>query len=90
MNFSLNMLMIFEELNLNDMKDMRGIILEEYSLVVMVVCGFIVVFLFIGNFLLCIVILKRWLMLIKFYNVLIFNLVVIDMLIGEICFILFL
>lgn len=90
MNFSSNMSMIPEESNSNDMKDMRGIISEEHSLVVTAVCGLIAVFSFIGNLLLCIVILKRRSMLTKPYNVLIFNLAVTDMLTGEICSILFL
>lgn len=90
MNFSSNNSMIREESNSNDIKDMRGIISEEHSLVVTTVCGFIAVVSFIGNFLLCIVILKRRSMLTKPYNVLIFNLAVTDMLTGEICSIIFL
>ena len=90
MNFSSNMPMIPEESNSNDMKDTRGMISEEHSLAVTAVCGFIAVFSFIGNLLLCIVILKRRSVLTKPYNVLIFNLAVTDMLTGEICSIIFL
>lgn len=82
--------MVPEAPNSNDMKDVRGIISKEHSLVVTAVCGFIAIFSFIGNLLLCIVILKRRSMLTKPYNVLIFNLAVTDMLTGEICFIIFL
>ena len=77
--------MIPEESNSNDMKDMRGLISKEHSLLVTAVCGFIAVFSFIGNLLLCIVILIRRSMLTKPYNVLIFNLAITDMLTGEIC-----
>lgn len=82
--------MVPEAPNSNDMKDVRGIISKEHSLVVTAVCGFIAIFSFIGNLLLCIVILKRRSMLTKPYNVLIFNLAVTDMLTGEICFNIFL
>ena len=92
MNFSSNFSMVAEESksNSNDMKDMRGKMSKEHSLVVTTVCGSIAIFSIIGNLLLCIVILKRRSMLTKPYNVLIFNLAATDMLTGEICFIIFL
>ena len=89
MNFSSNISMFPEESNSNGMKDMRGMLSEEHSLVVTAVCGFIAVFSFIGNLLLCFVILKRRSMLTKPYNVLIFNLAITDLLTGEIFLIIF-
>lgn len=89
MNFSSNFSMGPEEANSNDKKDLRGIISNEHSVVMTAVCGFIALFSFTGNLLLCIVILKRRSMLTKPYNVLIFNLAVTDMLTGEDNFIIF-
>lgn len=85
MNLSSNVSMVPEESNSNDLKDMRRTISKDHSLVVTTVCGFIATFSFIGNLLLCVVILKRRSMLTKPYNVLIFNLAVTDMLTGEFC-----
>ena len=80
MNLSSNVSMVPEE------SKERRTIPKDHSLVVSTVCGLIATFSFIGNLLLCVVILKRRSMLTKPYNVLIFNLAVTDMLTGEFCF----
>ena len=67
-------------------KQMREIAPDEHSLTMTAVCGFIALLSFVGNLLLCVVILKRRSMLAKPYNVLIFNLAVTDMLTGEVFF----
>lgn len=84
MNLSSNFSMVPVEVRSNDMEeDFGGIMANEHSIVMTAVCGIIALFSFIGNLLLCIVILKRRSMLTKPYNVLIFNLAVTDMLTGE-------
>lgn len=66
-----------------DMGEMKEIASAEHSLTMTSVCSVISLLSFVGNLLLCVVILKRRSMLAKPYNVLIFNLAVTDMLTGK-------
>lgn len=74
-----------EEANSDELnnKQMKGMSPDEHSSVMAAVCGLIALISFVGNLLLCVVILKRRSMLAKPYNVLIFNLAVMDMLTGR-------
>lgn len=72
-----------------DMKQMKEMASNEHSFTMAAVCGLIALLSFVGNPLLCVVILRRRSMLAKPYNVLIFNLAVTDMLTGKIFFVSF-
>lgn len=88
MNYSFNFSFTPGKVMLKEsyIKQMREIAPDEHSLTMTAVCGFIALLSFVGNLLLCVVILKRRSMLAKPYNVLIFNLAVTDMLTGEVFF----
>lgn len=88
MNYSFNFSFTPGKVMLKEsyIKQMREIAPDEHGLTMTAVCGFIALLSFVGNLLLCVVILKRRSMLAKPYNVLIFNLAVTDMLTGEVLF----
>lgn len=58
---------------------------KDYGVVMKMLFGIIVSFLFFGNLFFCLVMFMKWLMLRKLYNIFIVSLVVIDMFIGMLC-----